>query len=74
MNNPVQVAMAFGLIRLVWLVVSRYLDLAAQRAHLRALLALVQAAGPDVLLSDDRNGARTLILSSTDRAGEEGRR
>jgi hypothetical protein len=64
MNHPVYVAMAFSLLRLSWLAVSRYLNMAAQRAHLRALAALVQAAGPDTLIADDRNGAKTLIVSS----------
>jgi hypothetical protein len=69
-NNPVQVAMAFSVIRLVWLVSSRCIGLAAQRAHFRALLALVQAAGPGALLTDDRNGSRIVILSAGRRGGE----
>lgn len=39
MNNSVQIAAAFGMTRLVWLVAARCLGLAAQRAHLRALPA-----------------------------------
>jgi hypothetical protein len=73
-NNPVQVVMAFSLIRLVWLVTSRYFGLAAQRARFRALTVLVQAAGPGALLSDDRKGVRTVIVSAPPLTREDVRR
>jgi hypothetical protein len=70
MNAPVRVAMAFSLIGPLWLVTFRSFGLAAQRAYFRHLVALIQAANPGTLLTDDRKGARTLIVSAADESGE----
>jgi hypothetical protein len=77
MSDPIQVAIAFSLVRLAWMMASWSFGLAAQRARYRGLHALLEAAGAGAVLSDDRHGSTVVIVSArggADRHGQGGGR
>jgi hypothetical protein len=74
MRDPVVVGMTVALVRLAGMAMSGMIALVRERARLRALAALVRAAGPGTVLVDRPGGGTLVAQGAAGRAEREGLR